>query len=69
MLVKASDDGNTGARFHPAHRGERTLVSDLYLRLSWAMTLSISSFYATSIVFITTWVVNTFNLQIPDFLK
>jgi hypothetical protein len=29
-------------------------VSDLYLRLSWAMTLSICIFYATFIVFITT---------------
>jgi hypothetical protein len=45
------------------------LVSDLYLRFSWAMTLSICTFYSTSIVFITTWVINYFDLQIPDFLK
>src|SRR6266498_4117290 len=45
------------------------VISDLYLHLSWAMTLSICIFYSTSIVFITTWVMNYFNLQIPDFLK
>jgi len=45
------------------------LVSDLYLRLSWAMTLSICIFYSTLIVFITTWVIHYFDLQIPDLLK
>ncbi len=44
-------------------------VSDLYLRLSWAMTLSICIFYSTLIVFITTWVIHYFDLQIPDLLK
>ncbi|NTW07942.1 MAG: hypothetical protein HGA28_00040 [Anaerolineaceae bacterium] len=44
-------------------------VSDIYLRLSWAMTLSICIFYATSIVFVTAWVSNRFNIQIPDYLK
>jgi hypothetical protein len=45
------------------------LVSDVYLHLSWALTLSICIFYSTSIVFITNWVINYFNLQIPDLLK
>ena len=45
------------------------LLADIYLRLSWAMTLSICIFYSTSIVFITTWIVNYFDLQIPDILK
>jgi hypothetical protein len=45
------------------------LLSDLYLRLSWAMTLSICIFYSTSIVFIITWVINHFDLPIPDILK
>jgi hypothetical protein len=45
------------------------LISDLYLRLSWAMVLSICIFYATCIVFITTWAVGFFHLKLPDFLK
>jgi hypothetical protein len=45
------------------------LIADLYLRLSWAMVLSICIFYATSIVFITTWAVNQFNLKLPAFLR
>jgi hypothetical protein len=45
------------------------LLSDLYFRLSWAITLSICIFYATSIAFIVTWVINYFDLQIPDVLK
>ena len=45
------------------------LFDDLYLRLSWAMTLSICIFYSTSIVFITTWIINYFDLQLPDILK
>jgi len=45
------------------------LVSDLYLCLSWAMTLSICIFYSTLIVFTTTWVIHYFDLQIPDLLK
>jgi hypothetical protein len=45
------------------------LVSDLYLHLSWAMTLSICIFYSTAIVFITAWVIHYFDLQIPDVLK
>jgi hypothetical protein len=44
-------------------------IADLYLRLSWPMTLSICIFYSTLIVFITTWVVRYFDLQIPDVLK
>ena len=45
------------------------LVADRYLRLSWAMTLSISIFYSTFIVFMITWVVNYFDLQTPSILK
>jgi hypothetical protein len=45
------------------------LFSDLYLRLSWAVTLSICISYSTFIVFITTWIVNYFDLQPPDVLK
>lgn len=45
------------------------LLSDLYLHLSWAVTLSICIFYSTFIVFITTWVVYYFDLQLPDVLK
>ena len=45
------------------------LVSDLYFRFSWAVTLSICIFYATSIVFVTTWVVSYFDVQLPDVLK
>jgi len=43
--------------------------ADRYLRFSWATTFSICIFYSTFIVFITTWIVNYFDLQIPDFLK
>lgn len=45
------------------------LLSDLYFRLSWAMTLSICIFYSTFIVFITTWVIGYFDLPIPKILK
>ncbi len=45
------------------------LLADSYLRLSWGLTLSIGIFYSTSIVFITTWVVKYFDLQLPEFLK
>jgi hypothetical protein len=45
------------------------LVSNLYLHNSWAITFSICIFYATFIVFLTTWAVNTFHLKIPRFLK
>jgi hypothetical protein len=46
------------------------LVSaDLYLHLSWPTTLSICIFYSTSIVFITSWIVYYFGLQLPDALK
>ncbi len=45
------------------------LAADLYLRLSWAMTLSICIFYSTFIVFIATWTVNYFDLQLPNILK
>jgi len=45
------------------------LSADLYLRLSWAMTLSISIFFSTFIVFIYSWIVNYFDLQLPDILK
>jgi len=45
------------------------LSTDLWLHLSWAATLSICIFYSTFIVFITTWAINYFDLQIPDFLK
>jgi hypothetical protein len=45
------------------------LSSDLYLRLSWAMTLSICIFYSTFIVFITIWTIDYFDIQIPDILK
>jgi hypothetical protein len=44
-------------------------IADLYLRLSWAMTLSISIFYSTFIVFIITWIVYYFDLQLPAILK
>jgi hypothetical protein len=33
------------------------------------MTLSICVFYATTIVFIGTWVIDYFEIQLPDFLK
>jgi hypothetical protein len=45
------------------------LSADRYFHYSWAMTLSICIFYSTAIVFITTWIVNYFDLQLPDFLK
>jgi hypothetical protein len=45
------------------------LISDLYFRFSWAVTLSICIFYATSIVFVITWVISYFDLQIPEVLK
>lgn len=45
------------------------LLSDLHLHLSWVITLSICIFYSTFIVFITTWVISFFDLQIPDTLK
>ena len=43
--------------------------ADLYFHLSWATTLSICIFYSTFIVFITTWIINYFDLQLPDILK
>lgn len=45
------------------------LTSDLYLHFSWMLTFSICIFYATVIVFITTWIINHFDLKIPAFLK
>jgi hypothetical protein len=45
------------------------LFADLYFHLSWAMTLSICIFYSTAVVFIVTWIVNYFDLQLPDILK
>jgi hypothetical protein len=45
------------------------LLSDLYLHLSWAMTLSICIFYSTSIVFIVNLIINYFDLQLPAVLK
>jgi hypothetical protein len=45
------------------------LSADLYLHLSWPTTLSICIFYSTSIVFITSWIVYYFGLQLPDVLK
>jgi hypothetical protein len=44
-------------------------LADLYLHLSWALTLSFCIFYSTSIVFLTSWIVNYFDIRIPDFLK
>jgi hypothetical protein len=43
--------------------------TDLYLHLSWPLTLSVCIFYSTFIVFITTWIVSYFDLQLPDILK
>ena len=43
--------------------------ADLFLHLSWATTLSICIFYSTFIVFITTWTINYFGLQLPNALK
>ena len=43
--------------------------ADLFLHLSWATTLSICIFYSTFIVFITTWNINYFGLQLPNALK
>ena len=45
------------------------LLADFGLRLSWAMTLSICIFYATSIVFLVTWIANYFGLRSADTLK
>jgi len=45
------------------------LFADLYLRLSWSMTLSMCFSYSSSIVFITTFVTNYFDLQIPNIQK
>jgi hypothetical protein len=42
---------------------------DLSLRLSWALTLSICIFYATTIVFIANQIVKYFRAQSPDPLK
>ena len=44
-------------------------LADLYLHLSWAVTLSLCIFYSTFIVFITTWAISYFDLQLPDTLK
>ena len=44
-------------------------LADLYLHLSWAVTLSLCIFYSTFIVFITTWAISYFDLQLPDILK
>jgi len=41
------------------------LFADLYLRLSWAITLSICFSYSSSIVFITTCIAYYFHLQLP----
>jgi len=45
------------------------LISDLYFRLSWAVTLSICIFYSTSVAMIITWAINYFDSQIPDVMK
>jgi hypothetical protein len=45
------------------------LLSDFYFRLSWAETLSICIFYSTFIVFITSWAISYFDIQVPDILK
>lgn len=42
------------------------VLSDLYLRFSWATTLSLCIFYSTVVVFVTTWVIYRFNVQISD---
>ena len=44
-------------------------LADLYLRLSWAMTISISIFYATTTLFIFDWIINYFDLQLPNFMN
>jgi hypothetical protein len=44
-------------------------LTDFGLHLSWALTLSICIFYATTIVFLSTWIVKYFEIQLPDFLK
>ena len=44
-------------------------LTDFVLRLSWALTLSICIFYATTIVFLISWTTNYFEIQLPDFLK
>ena len=45
------------------------LSTDLYLHLSWAMTLSICIFYATTVVFLVTRIANYFGLRSSDPLK
>ena len=45
------------------------LLSDLCLHLSWASILSMCIFYSTSIVFITNWAINVFDLHIPFISK
>jgi len=45
------------------------LLADLYLRLSWSMTLSICFSYSSSIVFITTFVTKYFDLQFLNILN
>ncbi len=41
------------------------LLIDQFLHFSWAMIYSICVFYSTSIVFLTSWFINHFGLQVP----
>lgn len=41
------------------------LLADFYLRFSWAMTISICIFYATTILFFYDWIMNHFDLRLP----
>ena len=45
------------------------VLTDLVFHLSWALILSISVFYATSIVLIASVLVNYFGVQTPEILK
>jgi hypothetical protein len=45
------------------------LIFDLYLRLSFAMIMSICVFYATSVIFLGSCITGIFGLKLPGFSK
>jgi len=45
------------------------LLTDFYLRLSWAMTLSVCIFYSTTILYLYDWILKYFRLRLPKILN
>jgi hypothetical protein len=43
--------------------------ADFGFHLSWAMTLSICIFFATTVVFLATWIIDYFSIQFPKNLQ